>query len=288
MAIQGTYEADLENYRLKVGGVCEKALSLRLDDLRTKFPPAMELITLSCVGNRPGGGLLSSSLFRGVRLRDLIEEAGVPEEASGAFITGLDGFVALQSIKDLSRPESMVAYDMGLSEETLVHLPIEHGFPARILTPGLYGYMQPKWIDSITFVDQGGYHEVLQKSVNYANGKMQLSSGISRPRTGHVPPGDQEVIGYAFGDGRPIGAVHVRVDDGPWEPATIVWNSADNGELPPYLWCLWRYMWKATLGAHRLTSRATYEGGEMQKDGREFPYSGGSFAEFEIYCRELV
>lgn len=287
MAIQGAYEVDLEGYRLKVVGLCDKELSLSGAGMRA-LPSGLELITLSCVGNSPGGGLLSSSLFRGVRFVDLMEAAKVSSKATGAVIKALDGFLAFQSMEDLARRESMVAYDMGTSEEGLAPLPIEHGFPARILTPGLYGYMQPKWIDSITFVDQSGYHEVLRRSVTYAEGKMQLASGISRPRHGELDPGDQEVIGYAFGDGRRIAAVHVRVDDGPWELAEVVWNRPEDGDMPPYLWCLWRYPWKATPGSHTLTSRATYEDGETQAEGRNFPYSGGSLAEVTLRIREVA
>lgn len=286
MAIQGAYEVDLEGYRLKVGGLCDKELSLSGAAMRTELPSGIELITLSCVGNSPGGGLLSSSLFRGVRLVDLMEAAGVSEAASGAVIKGLDGLLAFQSMDDLRRRESMVAYDMGISEDTLAALPIEHGFPARLLTPGLYGYMQPKWLDSITFVDQSGYHEVLRRSVSYAEGKIQLASGVSRPRHGALDAGEQEVIGYAFGDGRPIAEVHVRVDDGPWEPADIVWNRMDDADLPPYLWCLWRYMWEASPGDHTLSTRATYADGETQVEGRAFPYSGGSIAQVRVGVRE--
>lgn len=286
MAIQGAYEADLASYRLKIGGVCERALSLSDAALRADFPAAKELITLSCVGNRPGGGLLSSSLFRGVRMLDIIEAAGVTEAATGAVIMGLDGFVSFQSLEDLRRPESMVAYDMGVDEGSLAALPIDHGFPTRVLTPGLYGYMQPKWLDSITFVDQGGYHEVLRRSVSYTEGKMQLSCGVSTPRGGRVSVGTKEVVGFAFGDGRPIAEVHVRVDDGPWEPAEIAWNAPGEDTYPPYLWVLWRYMWSAKPGLHTLTPRATYADGETQKDGREFPYSGGALAPVTIEVTE--
>lgn len=285
MSIQGAYDADRETYRLKIGGVADRALSLSDSSLRTQFPPAKELITLSCVGNAPNGPLLSSSLFRGARLVDLIDAAGVAPEATGALITGLDGFAAFQSIKDLRRRESMIAYDMGVSEAELAALPIEHGFPARVLTPGLYGYMQPKWIDSITFLDQGGYEEILHRSINYLGGAMQLASGFSKPRGGRVSPGDREVVGYAFGDGRPIGAVHISVDDGPWAPAEIVWNSPTDA-LPPYLWCLWSFAWKATPGDHTLKSRATYVDGETQKPGREFPYSGGSLSSIKLVVPE--
>jgi sulfite oxidase len=277
MAIQGAYDADRQSYRLEVGGMCDRALSLGDAALRREFRARATPVTLACVGNGPDGDLLSSALFRGVRIADVIDAAGVAPSVSGALITGLDGFAALQSIHDLRRPESMIAYDMGTSERDLAPLPVEHGFPARIVTPGLYGYVQPKWIDSMTFVDEGGAQDVLRASVGYVRGAMQLASGFTLPRGGEIDAGDCEVLGYAYGDGRPIGAVHLRVDQGPWQEAKIVFNAPGDDE-PPYLWCLWRFAWRATPGDHTLTSRATYVDGETQIEGRAFPYSGGSRA----------
>jgi DMSO/TMAO reductase YedYZ molybdopterin-dependent catalytic subunit len=281
VSIQGAYEADRQSYRLLVGGVCDRSLTLGDQALRGTLTPRLVPITLACVGNPPGGQLLSSALFRGARVSDLMDAAGVSPRASGALITGLDGFAALQSIEDLRRPESIIAYDMGTSEGDLAPLPVEHGFPARILTPGLYGYMQPKWIDAITFIEQDGYQDVLRASVGHLRGSMQLASGFSRPRGGEIGAGAEEVLGYAFGDGRPIGAVHVRVDGGPWQEAEIVYNKPKD-DLPPWLWCLFRFSWKATPGRHELTSRATYVDGETQIAGRAFPDSGGSLASIQV------
>ena len=113
--------------------------------------------------------------LRGVRVRDVMEHAGVSPDASGALITGLDGFVAYQSIDDLRRSESLFAVDLGVDTDDLAPLPIDHGFPCRIMTPGLYGYMQPKWIDTVHFVDHGGYQSVISKSIPYFEGKIQLA-----------------------------------------------------------------------------------------------------------------
>jgi DMSO/TMAO reductase YedYZ molybdopterin-dependent catalytic subunit len=279
MAVQGAHEADLASYRLQVGGIAARDLSLSIGDLRARFSDVLELVTMACVGNRPGGGLISSALFRGVRVRDVMDAAGVDaNRISGAMITGLDGFAAFQSKHELLRPESIFAFEMGTSEDDLASLPIDNGFPLRILTPGLYGYMQPKWLDTVTFVDQPE-HEVLRRSINYFNGHIQLASGFSVPRGGtHPAPtdGPLEILGFAFGDGRPIGAVHVKIDGGPWQAAEIVWNQPDADDEPPYVWALWRFAWDAMPGAHQLTSRATYTDGETQIDGRSFPYSGGS------------
>jgi DMSO/TMAO reductase YedYZ molybdopterin-dependent catalytic subunit len=281
MSIQGAYEADRASYRLKVAGVCDRGLSLSDAALRTGFPPRIVRSTLSCVGNRPGGHLLSSAVFRGARLADVIEAASVSEEATGALITGLDGFAALRSIEDLRRREALLVYDMGTSESDLAPLPIDNGFPARVLTPGFYGYTQTKWIDAITFVDEGGYQEVLRRAIPYMRGNMQLSSGFSRPLGGSFAAGEIEVLGYAFGDGRRIRMVEVREDDGPFHPAEIVFNEPGD-DLPPYLWSLFRFSYRAAPGRHVLTSRATYEDGHTQLPGRAFPYSGGSLASITL------
>ncbi len=281
MSILGAYEADRESYRLKIGGVAERGLSLSLDALENDFELAVEMVTLPCVGNTPNGNLMSGGYFRGVRLTELMARARVSDKATGAFITGLDGFVSYQSIADLARAESMVAVHLGEAPETLARLPIENGFPCRILTPGLYGYMQPKWIDSIEFIDQGGYQRVLTKAIPYFEGKIQLASGFSRPRSGRVDAGDYDVLGFAFGDGRTITRVEVSVDDGPWLPAEIVYNTEDD-DKPGYLWVLWRFVWPAKRGLHELRCRATYADGATQYEGQRFPYSGGSITRIEV------
>lgn len=276
MAVQGAYEADRASYRLKVAGLVDRSLSLHVDELAGDFPAAIEPIALSCVGNRPGGSLLSASLFRGARMRDVMDAAGVSSRASGAVITGLDGFVAFQTIEALQREESLLAYDMGTREDRLHPLPIDHGFPVRILTPGKYGYVQPKWIDSITFVDQGGYQAVLNNSIEYFDGKMQLASGFSSPRSGDtVSAGSVEMLGYAYGDARAIVKVEIRVGEGSWRPAEIVFNSLDD-EWPTYLWVLWRFEWEAAPGEYNIAVRATYDDGEQQSFVKSFPYSGGT------------
>jgi DMSO/TMAO reductase YedYZ molybdopterin-dependent catalytic subunit len=265
--------------------VVDHALSLSIPGLREEFALAQELITLSCVGNVPNGSLMSSSLFRGVRVRDVMEAAGVSPDASGALIFGLDGFVSYQSIDDLRRSESLFAIDIGVDEEDLAPLPIDNGFPCRILTPGLYGYMQPKWIDTVQFVDHGGYQGVITRSIPYFEGKIQLASGFSSPRGGRHAPGPLELLGFAFGDGRVIDGVEVSIDDGPWRRADIIWNESKD-TLPSYLWSLWRFEYDATPGRHVARCRAFYPDGTTQFEGKRFPYSGGSIAAIALDIQE--
>jgi DMSO/TMAO reductase YedYZ molybdopterin-dependent catalytic subunit len=277
------FTADLEKYRLKIAGIVDNGLSFSVPELRTRFENVTEPITLACVGNPPQGQLLSAAFFRGVRVRDVLALAAPSARAEAAIITGLDGFVSVQSMKELMRSESLFAFDMADVSDAVKPLTVEHGFPLRILTPGLYGYMQPKWIDTVTIVDDRGYQDVLRGSIEYARGHMQLATGFSRPQPGqHLVLRTQEILGYAYGDGRPIAKVDIRIDGGDWRPAPIVFNKPF-GDLPPFVWALWRYVWKdITLGSHSLESRATYTDGETQIEGHRFPYSGGSVPRIDI------
>jgi DMSO/TMAO reductase YedYZ molybdopterin-dependent catalytic subunit len=276
------YHADLDRYRLKIGGIVDNGLSISVPALRTRFENVIQPITLACVANPPQGGLKSAAFFRGVRVRDVLAEAALSDRAEAAIITGLDGYVSLQSMEELLRPESIFAFDMGTSPTQLEPLPVEHGFPLRILTPGLYGYMQPKWIDSVTIADQRGYEQVLRGSIEYARGHMQLASGFSKPVEGQtIRAGVTRVFGYAYGDGRPIAKVEIRVDGGPWQLADMVFNTPFD-DLPPFVWVLWSFDWNAVVGDRTLESRATYTDGTTQFPERRFPYSGGSIASIPI------
>lgn len=282
VSIVDPYKADLAKYRLKIGGLVDEGLSLSIDALRTNFENVVQPITLACVGNPPQGRLVSSGYFRGVRVKDVLARAGVGDRAEAAIITALDGYVMLQSMGDLLRPESLFAFEMGPSPSELQPLTVEHGFPLRIMTPGLYGYIQPKWLDSVTIADQRGYQQVLRGSVEYARGHIQLASAFSRPVEGQtVRAGVVKVLGFAFGDGRPITKAEVRVDGGPWQPAQIVFNQPFD-DTPPWVWILWSFDWNAEPGERLLETRATYADGETQFEGRRFPYSGGSVAAIPI------
>jgi DMSO/TMAO reductase YedYZ molybdopterin-dependent catalytic subunit len=282
VSIVDPYHADLERYRLKIGGIVDNGLSYSVPALRARFENVIQPITLACVGNPPEGRLVSAGFFRGVRVRDVLAEASISDRAEAAIITGLDGYVALQSIEDLLRPESLFAFDIGTSPEDLRPLPVEHGFPCRIMTPGIYGYMQPKWIDTVTIADRRGYQEVLRGSIEYARGHVQLASGFSKPVEGQtVREGNIKVFGYSYGDGRPIAKIELRIDGGPWLPAEIAFNTPFD-DLPPFVWVLWVFEWNAVRGERTLEARATYTDGETQFEGRRFPYSGGSIASIPI------
>ncbi len=284
VALTGAYDADRKRHRLSVGGRTHRNLSLSVDDLERRFETVTVPHTLACVGDIPNGALFSASVFRGVRSRDVLRAAGVRNNASLALLYGLDGYLVPRAVEDLLREDTLLVFEMGIHEDRLAPLNVEHGFPLRILTPGLYGFVQPKWLSSITLVDDSDHVDVLRRSNTYASGEMQLTSGFSWPRPGQtLAPAEHEVVGYSFGDGRTIAKVEVSANGEPWEPATLAWNTPDDA-LPPRVWALWTYRWRAVdIGAHDLSVRATYDDGETQHGGRNFPYAGGSIATVTVF-----
>ncbi len=283
VALSGAVEADMRSYRLLVGGTTRNSLRLSLAQLQERFEVVEMPLTLACVGNIPGGHLFSSSIFRGVRLVDVMDAAGVSSRATGVVITGLDGYLTYRALSDIRREDTLLAFAMGTRADDMEPLPIAHGFPLRILTPGYYGYVQPKWLSSLQFVDDHDHVGVVTRSVAYAQGKIQLVSGFSRPAYDgwRFISGNQGIFGYAYGDGRRIASIEISVDGGPWTPTQLAYNGPDD-DLPPGVWAIWYYDWAAVVGKHSLSLRATYDDGETQFSGRDFPYSGGSVVTFGV------
>ena len=283
-AIQEAAQADLASYRLDVGGLVREPLSLSVQQLQEELPRQEQRTTLACVGNPPGGRLMSAGLFAGAPVRALLDRVVVSSRVTTAVVTGLDGYATVVALEVLRDPSSLLAYELGTDPDDLDVLPIDNGFPLRLLLPGHYGQIQPKWIDSITFVD-APEQEILGEAINAIGNEIQLASGFSSPRNGWtVDPGEVEVLGFAFGDGRRIIGVEVAVDDGPWREAELAFNGPDTEE-PTTLWTLWRWRWPAEPGPHALRCRATYEDGQTQSETREFPYSGGSIARIDVEVR---
>lgn len=287
ISFQGIQEIDLEHYRFELYGLVDTPRRWGLEDLKERYESVWMHDTLACVGNSPGGPLRSSGLFRGIRMRDLLQDAGISDRATSAFFTGIDGFVAMRRIEDLLDENALLVYEMGTREDDMIPLRVENGFPMRLLTPGYYGYTQAKWIDSIEIVDDGHFHGVLSRSVDYFDGKMQLASGFTQPRDGwELEPGVPfDILGWAYGDGRTIERIEVRFDKGPWQEAEIAWNLPDD-ELPSHVWSLWRLGWTPEPGRHRLSVRATYADGDTQQMERDFPYSGGSIYDITVQVGE--
>ena len=246
----------LSSWKLHVTGLVDHELTLTYDDLL-----ARELIerdvTISCVSNEVGGDLVGNARWVGCRLDDLLAEAGIKSGADQVMGVSVDGFTAGFPVETLDGRDALIA--IGMNGETL---PVKNGFPARIIVPGIYGYVSAvKWLSEIRltrFADEVGYW-VPRGWASIAPVKTQ--SRIDRPG-GRIATGTVPIAGVAWAPTRGISKVEVQVDDGSWMPATLGPSLGDN------CWRQWWVPWDATPGKHRIRVRATDGTGETQPEAR--------------------
>jgi len=276
-------------FRLKVSGLVERPKQFSLDELK-KMPATEVVFGFECSGNRrPLQGLVSNGRWTGVPLRAVLNQVRVKPQAREIVFYGADhgpeevdfrgqNFKVDQPFgRSLSRekavsPEPLLAY--ALNGEPLTR---HQGSPLRLLVPGWYGVAQVKWLASIHAQEdpyvgkyQARWYRTLRsetidgetKWTETAVTHMQLKSFIARvSREGSR----HKVLGVVLNDGTPLKSVEVRIDDGPWQAATI--DPATSGK---YSWKLFHYAWNgATPGEHTLTSRVTDITGKVQPTAEE-------------------
>ncbi len=243
------------DWRLRIHGMVDREMSYSLDDLAA-FEVVEKVVTLTCVSNPVGGDLISNAVWRGYRVRDLLERAGIHHDADMVLSTSVDGFTAGTPVEALTDGrDALLAVAMNGEP-----LPVEHGYPARLVVPGLYGYVSAtKWVADLEltrFDRVQAYWTGLGWS---ARGPIKSESRIDVPRSGErVAVGPVTFGGVAWAQNRGVRAVEVRIDDGPWQPAELGANYSND------TWRLWSYRWTATAGSHTMSVRATDNTGAVQ------------------------
>jgi DMSO/TMAO reductase YedYZ molybdopterin-dependent catalytic subunit len=213
-------------------------------------------VTLSCVSNEVGGDLVGNARWQGVPLAALLERAGVRRGADQLVGRSVDGFTAgFPTALAISTPGAMVA--VGMNGEPL---PTLHGFPARLVVPGLYGYISAtKWLTAIELTTRDEVDGYWIGRGWAKDAPIKTQSRIDVPSAGAtVPAGPVAVAGVAWAPVRGIEAVEIRIDDGPWAAAHL----AD--ALGVACWRQWLYRWDATPGEHQISVRATDGSGATQ------------------------
>jgi DMSO/TMAO reductase YedYZ molybdopterin-dependent catalytic subunit len=254
-----------ENWHLRVHGLVDRELELGYDDIRGRGLIERP-ITMACVSNEVGGSLVSTANFIGVPLRDILNEAGVREGAEQLLSTSVDGFTAGSPVGDVLDPERGALLAIGMNGEPL---PQEHGFPARLVVPGLYGYVSAtKWLTELklTTWDEEAYWIPRGWS---ARGPVKTSSRIDNPRDGSSTGPRVTVAGVAWAPTVGIEKVEVSVD-GRWHTAELA------AEVDRNTWRMWRVEVDLTPGEHRLAVRATDRGGETQTQNYAPPAPNGA------------
>ena len=285
----GHPEIDPTAFRLKVSGLVERPTALSLADLRAM--KSAELVAgFECSGNRrPLQGLCSNGRWTGVPLRTVLDRAGVKPEAREIVFFGADRGKEEVEFRT-SKYEVEQQYgrslprDRALSAEPFLAYALNgeplskhQGAPLRLIVPGWYGAPNVKWLSEIHAQEdqylgkfQARWYRTLKgemingelKWVETAITNMQLKSFVARVTTDGK---SHKVLGVILNDGTPIKTVEVKVDDGPWQPATI-----DPKTNSKYSWKLFTYNWNgAAKGEHTLVSRVTDATGQVQPTQEE-------------------
>jgi len=249
---------NLEKWKVRVHGMVDTPIELTYNDL-TSLPQVERMITLSCVSNPVGGRYIGNAIWQGVRLRDVLNRAGVRSDAEQVFSRSADGWTCgFPVTAALDDRDALIA--IGMNGEPLS---LKHGFPARLVVPGLYGYVSAtKWLTEIELVtwDKRGYW-IPRGWSQIAPIKTQSRIDVPRSDTGS-PAGTILIAGVAWAQHVGIAKVEVRIDDGAWQIATLQDDVSDD------TWRQWTLSWDATPGDHVLQVRATDKSGYTQTDIR--------------------
>ena len=256
-----------DSWSLTIDGAVDRPFTLTFDELLA-LPMIEADITLCCVSNEVGGPYIGGARWLGVRTRDLLERAGVRSGADQILSRSTDGMTISTPLTALTDDrDALVAVAMNGEP-----LPALHGFPARLVTPGLYGFVgATKWLTRMTATTYAVDSAYWTDRGWATDAPILTQSRIDTPRArSTVEAGPVTIGGVAWAQGRGVEAVEVRVDDGPWQQATLGPDAGID------YWRQWYLRWDATPGRHSLAVRATDVTGATQTDVRTDPYPSGA------------
>jgi DMSO/TMAO reductase YedYZ molybdopterin-dependent catalytic subunit len=245
---------DLANWRLEIKGNVRTPFSISYDELLA-MPQVEAPITLACVSNRVGGTLIGTAMWQGVEVRTLLDRAGVEPSGEQIVGTSVDGYNAgFPTSAAFDGRSSLVAIGMNG-----VPLPLDNGFPARIVVEGLYGYVSStKWLRSIELTEWDSFNGYWIQQGWAKDGPIKMSSRIDVPRNGaRQPEGIVTLAGVAWAPNTGVAAVEVLID-GVWRRATL------GDSLSGGVWRQWYYDWNAKKGEHEIAVRCIDADGQVQ------------------------
>jgi DMSO/TMAO reductase YedYZ molybdopterin-dependent catalytic subunit len=244
-------------WALRLYGMVEKPLTIIHEQLQT-FEKTSLPCTVACISSGAKSSMVGHALWTGVPMASLLEQVSPKSEATYAQLYGTDGYTTYVETEKLAN--AVLAYEMNGEP-----LPQEHGYPARLIIPGLYGYKMPKWIQRIEFTNspKPGFWEERGWS---ASGEMQTSSTIFSPYHLQSVSDIVSLNGAAYAGARTITTVEISVNDSPWMPTAIA-------ESEPYSWIPWQIDWTPPApGDYLIKVRASDNSGFTQlEDAPTFP-----------------
>ena len=247
-----------EDWSLAVIGMVDEPFELTFDELLDRDLIEAD-ITMTCISNPVGGDLVGHARWLGVLTRDLLEQARPRAGADQLVGRSVDGYTCGFPLSAAYDRDCIVA--VGMNGEPL---PLKHGFPARLVTPGLYGYIgSTKWLTELEVTTFDAFDQYWVRRGYAQRAPIKTMARIDRPRSlERVAAGPLAIGGVAWAQTRGIEAVEVSVDDGPFRPVHLA--AALNRDS----WRQWRFDWDATPGRHTLTVRAVDGSGETQTETR--------------------
>ncbi len=272
-----TPHLDASTWKLTVTGMVDHELSLAYADLLA-MPLHDEYVTIQCVSNEVGGDLVGNARWTGVHLLDLLDRAGIQSGATQIVGRAFDGWTCGFPTEWLTGSDRQGLIAVAMNGQPL---PAAHGFPARLIVPGLYGYVSAtKWLTNIELTTLEAFDAYWVPLGWSKLGPIKTASRIDTPRNGaSVQAGSVAVAGVAWAPDRGISRVEVQVDEGSWQTAEL------GAAISDATWVQWVYRWQAPGGSHTLRVRATDGDGNLQSGTPQPPAPSGATGYHEVSVR---
>ncbi|AJT41707.1 molybdopterin-dependent oxidoreductase [Psychromicrobium lacuslunae] len=262
-------QIDTASWQLRIFGMVDREVTMSFAELLEQ-PMIERVLSLTCVSNQVGGKLAGNAVWIGTPIRDLLARAGVSQDADMVLSSSQDGYTASTPLDALTDPGRDALLAVGMNGTPL---PPEHGYPVRMVVPGLYGYVSAtKWLVSLE-VTRFDRKQAYWTPRGYAEkAPIKLASRIEVPGPfAKLDKGSVVVAGTAWAQHTGVASVEVKIDDGAWQ-------KADLGEVPSKdTWRQWRFNWQAQeSGNHYIYVRATDAQGRVQESTNHYPLPDGA------------
>jgi DMSO/TMAO reductase YedYZ molybdopterin-dependent catalytic subunit len=255
------------SWSLEVDGDVRNPFTMTYDELLA-MPMIERDITLTCVSNEVGGGYVGAARWLGVRLTDVLDRVGVGSQSDQILSTAVDGFTISTPLA-VARDGRDAMIAVGMNGEPLTDI---HGFPARLVTPGLYGFVgATKWLTRLTLTTYAAQQAYWTQRQWATDAPIKTSARIDTPAPlSTISAGRTVIGGVAWAQHRGVGRVEVQIDVGAWQAAQLGPDAGID------YWRQWYLPWDATTGQHTVAVRATDLAGAVQTDQRTTPFPNGS------------
>ena len=269
-------QVEPDSWTLEVGGRVDRPFELTYAEL-LDLPMVEEYVTLACVSNEVGGKLVGTAKWLGVPLAEILDRAGLRRDAQQVVGRSVDGFTVGFPIEAVADGRTALVA-VGMNGEPL---PVVHGFPARLVVAGLYGYVSAtKWLSEIELTAWDDFDAYWIPRGWAKQAPVKTQSRIDVPRGGRtLAPGLVTIAGVAWAPHRGITRVEVSINGDDWQHAEL------SGETPADVWRQWRFAWDATAGDHTIAVRATDADGRAQTAERSPPPPDGATGHHTIRVR---